>query len=361
MANTIVCQSCQKENPVDAAVCQECGEPLPRLLPELSTERVPQRAAPETVSVPPPAVEVRELRGKGVVLVVRGHPEPILVQGHDLVLGRYDPGSNQPTVDLTPYNAGGLGVSRRHARLVAQDDIYLIEDMGSTNGTWINQQRLPAGKQHGLQNGDVLQLGQLVLNIFFDAATAMRSVEERISFKMGAAKLTPHFLSTRISPYVTALAGVQALCDEMLRRDPSPIELSRISMDGSGIMTIQISGAREALKLAKGPLKTWRKDNATKINQFLTLKEAIDKRTGLLLGDEGEPAGLPQGNEDVARKVGLELREGEIKLAFDFLREIAPNHSGDDRKEYVERLLKHLHVLAFSPLYVTIGSNSLAH
>lgn len=362
MANTIVCQSCQKENPLDAAVCQECGEPLPRLLPDLSTERVPQQAAPDTLSVvPPPAVEVRELRGKGVALVVRGYPDPILVHGHDLVLGRYDPGSNLPTVDLTPYNAGGLGVSRRHARLMVQNDMYLIEDLNSTNGTWINQQRLPAGKQHGLQNGDLLQLGQLVLNIFYDMAAAMRSVEERISFRMGSTKLTPHFLSTRVSPYVTALSGVQAVCDEMLRRNPSPIELSRISMDGPDILTIQISGAREALRLAKGPLKQWRKDNALKINQFLTLKEALDKRTGLLLGDEGEPAGLPQGNEDVARRIGLELREGEIKLAFDFLREIGPVHSGDDRKEYVERLLKHLHVLAFSPLNVTVGSNSLAH
>ena len=362
MGDLITCQSCQKENPVDAAVCQECGEPLPRLLPQLSTEPVPQRPAASTaVDIPPPSAEVLELRGKGVALVVRGHSDPILVQGRDLILGRYDPGSSIPTVDLTPFNAGALGVSRRHARLIMQNDIYLIEDLTSTNGTWVNQQRLPAGKQHGLQNGDLVQLGQLVLSVYFDAATAMRSVEERISFKMGADKLTPYFLSTRISPYVTALAGVQSLCDEMLRREPSSIEMSSIGLEGPGILTIQISGAREALKLAKGPLKTWRKENAVKINQFLMLKEALDKRTGLLLGDEGEPAGLPLGNEDVARKVGLELREGEIKLAFDFLREIAPNHSGEDRKDYVERLLKHLHVLAFSPLYVTIGSNSLAH
>jgi hypothetical protein len=361
MGDFMICQACKKENPTDATACQECGELLPRLLPQPRTEAVPQRLSASTGIAVLPLDEVRELRGKGVALVVRGHSDPILVHGRDLILGRYDPGSNIPTVDLTPYNAGALGVSRRHARLIAQDEFYLIEDLNSTNGTWVNQQRLPAGKQHGLQNGDLIQLGQLVLRVYFDAALAMRSVEERISFKMDAAKLTPHFLSTRITPYVTALAGVQALCDEILKRDSSSIELSSISMEGAGILTIQISGAREALKLAKGPLNTWRKENALKINQFLTLKEALDKRTGLLLGEEGEPAGLPQGNEDVARQVGLELREGEIKLAFDFLREIAPNHSSEDRKDYVERLLKHLHVLAFSPLYVTVGSNSLAH
>src|SRR5262249_22553637 len=143
MADLIVCQTCQKENPIDAAVCQHCGEPLPRLLlPQMSTEPVPQRPAASTL-VAPPVIEARELLGKGAAFVVRGHPDPILIQGHDLILGRYDPGSNIPTVDFTPFNAGALGVSRRHARLVAQNDIYLIEDLASTNGTWVNQQRLP--------------------------------------------------------------------------------------------------------------------------------------------------------------------------------------------------------------------------
>ncbi|MAS37790.1 MAG: hypothetical protein CL610_27590 [Anaerolineaceae bacterium] len=354
------CPSCSKDNPINMAICQFCGELLPLPPRALSTEPVPHHPADVTSIKPPTAIEVSELRGKGVALIVRGHQDPILIQGSDIVLGRYDPGAQLPTVDLTPYNAGALGVSRSHARLRIQEEVCLIEDLNSTNGTWVNQQRLPAGKTHGLASGDVIQLGQLMLQIYFDHAAAVRSVEERISFKTPA-KLTPHFLATRISPYLTALAAVQAICDEVRGVDPSPIEINGISIEGPMIITVQITGAREALRLAKGSLKEWRQVNAGKLNQFLVVKEAVGKRTGLLMGEEGEQIATVTSDEAMALQLGRELREGEIRLAFEFLREIAPGFSGDDRKASTEKLISPLHVLAFSPLHVTTGSNSLAH
>ncbi|MBZ0300798.1 MAG: FHA domain-containing protein [Anaerolineae bacterium] len=328
----------------------------------LSTEPVPQKALNVTaVSTIQPVFEVPELRNQGIALVIRGHDSPVLLQGSDIYLGRYDPKSPQPTFDLTPFSASTLGVSRRHARIHIQHDLYVIEDLNSTNGTWVNQQRLPAGKKQGLANGDLIQLGQLVLSVYFDAASAMRSVEERISFKSAASKFTPHYLATRLSPYLTALESIQSICDNMLQRPPSPIEISSITLDGPMVITVQISGASEALKLAKGSLKDWRKDNAGKINQFLTLKEGLGKRTSLLLAEDSEPISMAGGDEELARQVGRELRQSEIQVAFNFLREVVPQFTGDDRAEDVERLLKPLHILAFSPLQVTTGSNSLAH
>lgn len=362
MTNSLICQSCHTENPSGVTLCQKCGAPIvPLLQAALSTEPVPQRPIqPTETNLQARAIEVPELRGKGIALVIRGHENPVMIQGSDIILGRYDPGSSLPTVDLTPFNAGGMGVSRRHARIQAQHDIHLIEDLNSTNGTWVNQQRLPAGKQQGLQNGDLIQLGQLVLRVYFDAASAMRSVEERISFKTPSAQFTPHFLATRLSPYLTALTEVQAICDEILQRARSEIEISSISLEEARIITVQVSGAREALRLAKGHLKTWRKDNVAKINQFLKVSEVVSAHTGVMR-DTGETMSAPSGDEQLARLLGQELREGEIKVAFDFLREIAPQHDGDDRTEYVARLLKPINVMAFSPLNVTTGSNSLAH
>lgn len=53
-------------------------------------------------------------------------------------------------------------VSRRHARLIRQaDGSYLIEDLGSTNGTFVNGRRV-AGQQ-ALKRGDVIMLGSKVL------------------------------------------------------------------------------------------------------------------------------------------------------------------------------------------------------
>lgn len=50
------------------------------------------------------------------------------------------------------------GVSRRHARiLVAQDGAALLEDLASTNGTFVGEQRLTG--PHRLTDGDVVGLG----------------------------------------------------------------------------------------------------------------------------------------------------------------------------------------------------------
>jgi predicted component of type VI protein secretion system len=62
-------------------------------------------------------------------------------------------------------------VSRRHARLVQQGEGYLLEDLGSTNGTFINGSRVTAPQT--LQSGDLIKLGEMVELVYempgFDA------------------------------------------------------------------------------------------------------------------------------------------------------------------------------------------------
>jgi len=48
-------------------------------------------------------------------------------------------------------------ISRRHARIVATDDSTTVEDLGSKNGTWVNDERLDSPRV--LTDGDVLCLG----------------------------------------------------------------------------------------------------------------------------------------------------------------------------------------------------------
>ena len=51
-------------------------------------------------------------------------------------------------------------VSRVHARLLWDNGRYLIEDLYSTNGTWLNGYRLNGGSRYEVNRGDVLQFGQ---------------------------------------------------------------------------------------------------------------------------------------------------------------------------------------------------------
>ncbi len=52
-------------------------------------------------------------------------------------------------------------MSRRHARLQFQGGKYVIEDLGSTNGTYVNGQRLAA--PYVLRTGDVVSFGEQIV------------------------------------------------------------------------------------------------------------------------------------------------------------------------------------------------------
>lgn len=57
-------------------------------------------------------------------------------------------------------------VSRKHARLVMQAGGYMLEDLGSTNGTFVNGQRLMG--PHVLRPGELVMLGENV-SLAFEA------------------------------------------------------------------------------------------------------------------------------------------------------------------------------------------------
>lgn len=86
----------------------------------------------------------------------------------EVVLGRttYD-GDDPPDVDLGPHGALQAGVSRRHARLHYAVEGWFLEDLGSTNGTFLNSMRLKRGRVYRVHSGDVIHCARLML-VFFD-------------------------------------------------------------------------------------------------------------------------------------------------------------------------------------------------
>jgi predicted component of type VI protein secretion system len=61
-------------------------------------------------------------------------------------------------------------VSRKHTQFVFQGGKYIVTDLGSTNGTFVNGQRLTG--QHILQPGEVISLGEQI-NLLFEAIVAI--------------------------------------------------------------------------------------------------------------------------------------------------------------------------------------------
>lgn len=79
-------------------------------------------------------------------------------------IGRWDAdGGVFPDVDLDSDDPEAK-VSRRHARISLSDDQYLIEDLGSTNGTFVNRgHRLTPGDRQPLKDGDEIIVGKTFL------------------------------------------------------------------------------------------------------------------------------------------------------------------------------------------------------
>ncbi len=88
---------------------------------------------------------------------------------NQVVLGRDITLKTTEGVDLTRFEAHKSGVSRRHCLLRRQGDHLTVTDLGSTNGTFLNGERLEPGREYVVANGDHLSLGTLLIAIFFRA------------------------------------------------------------------------------------------------------------------------------------------------------------------------------------------------
>lgn len=101
-------------------------------------------------------------------LVVAGTTEldaSFILQKDNNLVGRTDPHSNIfPEIDLSKFDPE-TKVSRRHARIWLEGDTFLVEDLGSVNGTVINDSvRLAPRQPRVLDSGDKLRLGETTLH-----------------------------------------------------------------------------------------------------------------------------------------------------------------------------------------------------
>jgi serine/threonine protein kinase len=101
----------------------------------------------------------------GPHLIVMGTGARIsLPKVEEVLVGRIDPHTTlSPDVDLGEHGGSMAGVSRNHARLLRFPEGWLLEDLNSTNGTFVNQVQLTPGQPVRIRTGDIIRCGQLLL------------------------------------------------------------------------------------------------------------------------------------------------------------------------------------------------------
>jgi hypothetical protein len=148
----VFCNNCGHRNPVDANFCSSCGTPLAPG-PDTTVTFVPQEPSGEQ-SEEEINVAVSELAdGTGVLVVKRGPDVGAkYVLDHEVThVGRH-PESEIFLDDIT--------VSRRHAEFLRNGPAYLVKDVGSLNGTYVNRERI---EEINLASGDEVQIGKFKL------------------------------------------------------------------------------------------------------------------------------------------------------------------------------------------------------
>ncbi len=141
------CKECQMENIEGALFCEECGAKLEAREPLQDTE-----------------VQVGD--GLQIALKATDGSKFELPPKDEVVIGREDPISEVfPDVDLTGLGGMESGVSRKHATIHRSVEGYTVEDLSSTNGTYINKKRLQPHAPQPIKPGDELRFGKLTLSV----------------------------------------------------------------------------------------------------------------------------------------------------------------------------------------------------
>jgi hypothetical protein len=134
---------------------------------------------------PPESLDINSILAKvplgalGLFIVNSG--DLLLVERVErITLGRQtEDAGTAISVDLTPYGGEHSGVSRRHAAILISQDMYLLQDLGSTNGTRLNAVGVPPNSSQVLRSGDMIQLGLIrILVVFHGLRTRSRPLPE---------------------------------------------------------------------------------------------------------------------------------------------------------------------------------------
>ncbi len=140
------CTECQMENIEGALFCEECGS-------RLETPVAAQEAAAGT-----PGANLVFATADGATVEIPAKDE--------VIVGREDPISEVfPDIDLSNYGGMEKGVSRKHAVIHRSNGEITVEDMGSTNGTYVNRKRIQPNAPQRIQAGDEVRFGKLALSL----------------------------------------------------------------------------------------------------------------------------------------------------------------------------------------------------
>lgn len=168
------CQQCNYENIEGALICARCYALLETSKPEQGTRKINDEEEEQLLALPAPAPVTRgtkTLTGQAqLTLELNGKKQQVVMinDQDEITLGRVDRFTSRlPSINLTSVGAWENGVSRQHASIRRSGNNLFIIDLDSTNGTFINGNRLSPYKPTMVHDGDVIRFGLFEVTVRF--------------------------------------------------------------------------------------------------------------------------------------------------------------------------------------------------
>jgi hypothetical protein len=145
----VYCPECGFQNPEAANYCSRCGS---LLVPETGSETTMTFDVDDEGGAEEGESLLESLGITGPALVVRSGGgiagQPFQPTGPRTLIGR------SPECDIF---LDDVTVSRRHAEIAREGDVFTIRDLGSLNGTYVNRKRIESAE---LTDDDEVQIGK---------------------------------------------------------------------------------------------------------------------------------------------------------------------------------------------------------
>ncbi len=175
-----ICPVCKTENDLEAVICKQCGAALGGSILESGqeTKTTDMQALTAEMIRDWSLKEAREVAvpDSGIAFYVDGHSMPAYIDpAGEFVLGRKVGTTSEALLDLAPFGGYSLGLSRRHAVIRQTAAGYEMLDLGSANGTWLNEERLVPHKPYPLPSGSHLRLGRMRVLVLYRPVTETRN------------------------------------------------------------------------------------------------------------------------------------------------------------------------------------------
>ncbi len=172
----IVCPNCHHKELPGALFCSECGARLISLdylttqsIKKSNTDNLDPSKLEEELdlsSLPEDLLSKESGSADIVLYLIEAKQTLQLVGRKEYTLGRVAEGQPiLPDVDLSPFDAYSQGVSRLHAALKINKNRVAIMDLGSSNGTRVNGQKIVPHVDYPINHNDQIALGKLRIQV----------------------------------------------------------------------------------------------------------------------------------------------------------------------------------------------------